>query len=178
MKKINRYLSFCVTAIFLYTLTSCAGSTALSSQLHVHQSTTTAYEMEIAALLSIPEDKIDIGTAALTLEKEIYPELDVDVYSALLDHTVGRAKTMTGGSADPDYRIRVLNTLLYKIIGIRYDFKDPYGDINLNVRLLKGVLDSRKGNCVSMALLYLAISQRLGYPVYAVRAPDHIFCDI
>jgi len=164
-----------ITAIFLCTLPACAGNTAVSSQLHAHQSTALDFEKEINALLSLPDDKIDIGIEALTLEKEIYPELDVDVYSALLDHTVERARAMTEGSTSPEDRIRVLNTLLYKIIGIQYYFSDPNGDKNLRVRLLKGVLDTKQGNCASMTLLYLAIAQRLGYPVYAVYVPDHMF---
>ena len=164
-----------IIAIFLCTLPACACNTAVSSQLYAHQSTASDFEKELSALLSLPDDKIDIGSAALILEKEIYPELDVDVYSALLDHTVARARTMTGDSASPDHRIRVLNTLLYKIIAIKYDFSDPNGDKNPRVRLLKGVLDTKKGNCASMTLLYLAIAQRLGYPVHAVYVPDHFF---
>ncbi|MEW6110399.1 MAG: transglutaminase family protein [Nitrospirota bacterium] len=112
--------------------------------------------------------------AALTLAKEIYPEIDIDVYSALIDYEVQRARAMTNGSTDPDYRIRVLNTLLYQIIGIKYDLSDPEGE-NFRNRALSGLLDRRKGNCASMPILYLAIAQRLGYPVYAVAVPDHLF---
>ncbi len=132
------------------------------------------FEKEIDALLSLPEEKIDIGIAALTLAKEIYPEIDIDVYSALIDYEVGRARTMTNDSADPDYRIRVLNALLYKIIGIKYDFTDPEGE-NFKNRVLNGLLDRRRGNCASMPVLYIAISQRLGYPIFAVAVPDHLF---
>ncbi|MFZ3138359.1 MAG: transglutaminase family protein [Thermodesulfovibrionales bacterium] len=132
------------------------------------------FEKEIMALLSLSEEKVDIGIAALTLAKEIYPEIDIDVYSALIDYEVGRAKTMTNGSAAPDYRIRMLNTLLYKIIGIKYDLADPEGE-NFKNRVLNGLLERRKGNCASMPVLYLAIAQRLGYPVYAVAVPDHLF---
>ncbi len=42
-------------------------------------------------------------------------------------------------------------------------------------RLINGILDSKKGQCVSTPLLYIAIAQRLGYPVYAVSVPDHFF---
>jgi len=175
LKKLLSITTSFVTALSFCILPACAGNTAAPSQLQALQSTTPDFDKEIEVLLSLPEEKIDIGSAALTLEKEIYPELNVDVYSALLDHAVGRARTMTNGSTSPDQRIRVLNTLLYKIIGINYAFSDPNGDRNLRVRHLKGVLDTKRGNCVSMTRLYLAIAQRLGYPVYAVHVPDHIF---
>ena len=132
------------------------------------------FEKEIESLFSLPEEKIDIGITALTLAKEIYPEIDIDVYSALIDYEVGRARTMTNGCTDPDYRIRVLNTLLFQIIGIKYDLADPEGE-NFKNRTLNGLLDRRKGNCASMPILYIAIAQRLGYPVYAVPVPDHLF---
>jgi regulator of sirC expression with transglutaminase-like and TPR domain len=164
----------CVTAVLLSTLSAFAGEKD-SAQLFTSQSLPPDVEKEIDALLSMPEEKIDIGIAALTLEKEIYSALDIDVYSALIDHTVGRAIIMTNGSTDPTQRITVLNKLLYEIIGIKYAFSDPFGEKNIKVRHLKGVLDSRKGNCVSIPLLYLAIAQRLGYPVYAVLVPDHLF---
>jgi regulator of sirC expression with transglutaminase-like and TPR domain len=36
-------------------------------------------------------------------------------------------------------------------------------------------MDTRKGSCWTMPLLYLSVAQRLGYPIYPVSAPQHIF---
>ncbi|MBI3378035.1 MAG: hypothetical protein HY035_06520 [Nitrospirae bacterium] len=128
----------------------------------------------VESLFNLPEEKIDIGIAGLILAKEIYPDIDIKAYSAKIDEMANGARILTKGSKDPDYRIRALNTFFFKIAGIKYDFSDPYGR-NLKNRYINGILDRKKGNCVSMPLLYLAIAQRLGYPVYAVGAPDHLF---
>jgi len=57
---------------------------------------------------------------------------------------------------------------------VEYDLSDPHIEKQEN-RYLNGILDTGKGSCVTVPLLYLTISQRLGYPVYPVRAPYHIF---
>lgn len=126
----------------------------------------------IKKLAALPENKIDIGRVALLLNKQIQPELDVDAYSAKIDEMVAKVKALTKGSTDPDTRIRCLDTYLYKMEGIHYDKSDPYVK-NLDNRFLKGLIDRKMGSCASMPLLYLAIAQRLGYPVYPVVLPQH-----
>lgn len=125
-------------------------------------------------LAALPESKIDIGIAALTLAREIYPDLDVQSYSTKIDMMVEKARAFTHGSKDPEYRIRALNTYLYKEEGIKYDRFDTNAELLQN-RYLNGILDTKTGSCVTMPLLYLAIAQRLGYPVYPVAAPQHLF---
>lgn len=129
-------------------------------------------EKEIDKLLSTPEQDIDIGIAALTLAKEIYPELDIRAYSQKIDAMVAVARIVANGSKDPNYRIRALNTFLYKYAGIKYDMSDPNAD-KLQNRFLNGILDTKMGSCVTMPILYLSIAQRLGYPVYPVSLPWH-----
>jgi regulator of sirC expression with transglutaminase-like and TPR domain len=41
---------------------------------------------------------------------------------------------------------------------------------------IHGVIDRRRGTCVSLPLLHIAIGQRLGYPIRAVFVPGHTFC--
>ena len=113
---------------------------------------------EINKLLSLPEKDIDIGIAALTLAKGIYPDLDIKAYSEKIDAMVAAARIVAKGSTDPDYRIRALNTFLYKYAGIKYDMSDPNAE-KLQNRYLNGILDTKMGSCVTMPILYLAIAQ-------------------
>jgi len=127
----------------------------------------------------MPEDSIDIGMAALTIAKVVYPDLDIKAYSAKIDEMVEKVRILTHGSTDPDYRVRVLNTYLYKMQGFKYDPSEIDVETekskNLEDQFLNGILDTKMGNCVTMPMLYIAVAQRLGYPVYAVVAPDHYF---
>jgi regulator of sirC expression with transglutaminase-like and TPR domain len=136
----------------------------------------------LEALASLPEEQIDIGQMALVLATEAYPGLDVKRYGAQLDRLVGeirrfteQMRSRTASAAEPDYLIRAMNTYLYKRLGFHYDRDDMYA-VQLKNRYLNGVLDTKSGSCTTLPLLYLALAQRLGYPVVPVAAPQHLFC--
>jgi hypothetical protein len=59
----------------------------------------------------------------------------------------------------------------------RYDLDDPMGD-RPGARLLSTYLDTRRGNCVSMPTLFLALMERVDsdIPFNGVSAPLHLFC--
>ena len=132
-------------------------------------------DAELERLASLPEDQIDTGQVALILATEPFPGLDVPSYSAQLDRMAMEIRQLTKGSTDPDYRIRAMNTYLYKRQGFHYDHDDPYAQ-QLTNRYLNGILTTNTGSCTTMPLLYLALAQRLGYPIYPVAAPQHLFC--
>lgn len=125
-------------------------------------------------ILAMPEEEIDIWKVSLTLAKDTEPDLDVGFYTAQFNDIVMQARGMTPPAATADYRVRVLNTLLYKRIGYEYD-KDDYMGKKLINRYAYGILKTKKGTCSNMATFYIALAQRLGYPVYAVGAPQHLF---
>ena len=52
-----------------------------------------------------------------------------------------------------------------------------FTDDRNNVRFLLPhlVLKEKKGSCVGMSLLFLLLAERAGLPLYAVRAPSHLF---
>ncbi len=125
-------------------------------------------------LLFQPESKIDVGMVALTLAKEICPNLDVALYSARIDDLADQVRRLAKETIDPDQRIRCLNTVLLlheKFTGTRdmIDARQP------QKYFLNNVLDTKQGNCFTMPFLYMAVGQRLGWPIYAVSVPDHSF---
>ncbi len=129
---------------------------------------------DIDKLLALPEEKIDIGITALTLAKEIYPNLDVAAYSDKIDILAAKVHWLAQGTQDPERRIRVLNTVLFRQEGFHYD-RNPFSRAKEEYYFLNGILDTRQGICYTMPLLYIAVAQRLGYPIYPVAAPDHLF---
>lgn len=139
-----------------------------------------AFSQEIKSveqLSSLAEDQIDIGRACLLFAKEAYPDLDVDDYSRQLDQMVQEIEKYTRETGDynnPDHRIRSINTYLYRYKGFHFDKDDPYTR-KLKNRYINGLLDTKSGSCFTLPLLYLALAQRLGYPIYPVSAPQHIF---
>ena len=55
-----------------------------------------------------------------------------------------------------------------------YDLDDPFG-ANVRNKLLTTYLATRRGNCVSMPLLFIILGQKLGVDVTAAAAPNHVF---
>ena len=68
----------------------------------------------------------------------------------------------------------MLNTVIHQMEGFHYD-RSPFARSRQDYRFLNGILDTRQGTCYAIPLLYIAVAQRLGYPLYPVLAPDHIF---
>lgn len=55
-----------------------------------------------------------------------------------------------------------------------YDMDDPLGE-HLPHKLLSTYLDTRKGNCVSMPTLFIALGDRLGLDMTLAKAPRHLY---
>jgi hypothetical protein len=73
------------------------------------------------------------------------------------------------------FKALVLATVVDQDLGVTYDtasvaFNDPQ-DL-----FIHGVIDRRRGTCVSLPVLYMALGYRLGYPIKAVAVPKHLFC--
>jgi len=147
---------------------------AFCSFLMIASQSCSATASDIDRLFDLPEKKIDVGIAALILAKELHPDLDIPAYSKKIDILALKAVQLGKGTTDPEQRIRVLNTLLYQIEGFHYDHSES-AQMKVENQTLKGLLDTKMGTCDTLPILYLAVAQRLGYPVYPVSAPDHQF---
>jgi len=125
-------------------------------------------------LLKQPEKRIDVGIAALNLAKEIYPDIDIASYSEKIDALAEQVRRLARGSEDPDQRVRCLNTVLFLNEKFQAQ-RDPSFQHKSENYYLNFVLDTKQGNCFSMPLLYVAVAQRIGWPIYIVHVPDHYF---
>jgi regulator of sirC expression with transglutaminase-like and TPR domain len=134
------------------------------------------FPADIQRVLDLPENRIDTGWAALTFAREIYPEIEVVAYSARIDALAAEARQFIArqGRRDPDSVVRALNTWYYRSYGVQYDHA-PNGRATRSNYFINGLLDTKRGQCITLPMLYMAIAQRLGYPVYAVMAPEHTF---
>lgn len=127
-----------------------------------------------AAFEKTIDPNVDVAEAALLIERQIDSKIDVKKYLNQLDKMVSEVKARTAGRTDPRQRMHVLRHYLFSIFGMRYDYSDPFAEKRSNFTL-SGILSTKKGSCVTMPLLFLVMSQRLGYPVSAVLLPQHMF---
>ncbi len=130
--------------------------------------------------MATPDDKIDFAKAKLTFDKLYDPSTDIDAALQRIDGMVQTIRAMAGPGASPQLRLIALRTYIYKAgpwnqnNPFTYDFADPLGRKTSN-QLLATYLRTRRGNCVSMPMLFAALAQRLGLDVTLSTAPHHVF---
>ena len=136
----------------------------------------------LQGILNQPEDSIDLAKAEVTIEKMIDPTVnEADTLKQLdaLAATV-RARFPQGDTTDNEIKAGILISTLNDAgpwNGNRpyhYDLDNPLGNAPRD-KLLSNYLASRKGNCVSMPVLFVIIGQKLGMPVTLSTAPLHDF---
>lgn len=77
----------------------------------------------------------------------------------------------------PENIVQILRTIIHDEGGYQYtDQVDEQGvPIDPQELFLHGLLNTRKGYCMNLSLLYLIIGQKLELPLYGVALPNHFF---
>jgi regulator of sirC expression with transglutaminase-like and TPR domain len=133
----------------------------------------------LRAMLQQPESKLDFGKFTLTIDNMIDPKLDVAAGMKSVDNMVIRIRSMMSTSPSANEKLTALTIFLYgsgpwnDFRPFRYDFNDPMGT-KLSNKLLQNYIASRKGNCVSMPVLFIILGARLGLDISASTAPAHV----
>jgi regulator of sirC expression with transglutaminase-like and TPR domain len=130
--------------------------------------------------MAVPDNRIDFARAKLTFDKLYDPATDIDAALGQIDAMARTIKAMAGPGAPPELRLIALRTYIYKAgpwnqnNPFTYDFADPLGRKSSN-QLLATYLRTRRGNCISMPMLFVALMQRLGLNATLSTAPHHVF---
>lgn len=164
-----------VFVLSLFSLANLTYSKSESTEKYTHQS--------IFDIVNEKESNVDIGLWSLIVAKEFDNSVDIPKYlNKLNDMALEIRKMLAGRTTDMD-KFLATRMFLYKAgpwnnyKPFSYDLDDPLGN-DLKHQLLSDYLDSRKGNCVSMPTLFLALMERVGpsVPFFGVKAPLHLFC--
>lgn len=67
-------------------------------------------------------------------------------------------------------KVKILNYILFQLHGFRGD-EDNF--LHHDNCFLNKVLDNKKGNPISLSIIYMLVAQRLNVPVYGVNLPRH-----
>jgi len=117
-----------------------------------------------------PDEKIDLGRAALAIAHGEYPDLDVESYVARLDSLARICEERAGGEINPYRLIAAINTVLFKQEGFRGNRDDYYDPRN---SFLNEVLDRKTGLPITLSVLYMEVGKRVGLSVQGVGFPGH-----
>ena len=125
---------------------------------------------ELQRLCGKGEGDIPLDRTVLLIARQEYPDLDHARYLSQLDRLSYTARRRLPADRDPLAVIRVLNTLLIDEEGYRGNQEDYYDPRN---SFLNEVMDRKLGIPITLSILYLEVSRRLGFPLVGVSFPGH-----
>lgn len=136
----------------------------------------------VRAILNQPEDSIDLAKTEIAVERLIDPSVSqfgtLHQLDSLADAT--KARFPQGERTDSEEKALILLSTMRDPgpwngnQAFSYDLDDPLGH-NIHSKLLSTFLSTRKGNCVSMPVMYVVLAQMLGLPATLSTAPRHVF---
>ena len=118
----------------------------------------------------IEDEQIDLVRAALTIARTEYPDLDCDAYVTRVDELAQRAGARISEVGDSKQTIAALNHVLFEWAGLRGNRDDYYEPRN---SFLNDVLDRGLGIPITLAVIYMEVGRRLGFPLFGVGMPGH-----
>jgi regulator of sirC expression with transglutaminase-like and TPR domain len=135
----------------------------------------------IRNLIEMEEAEIDFTYWSLVIAKTYDPNVDIQAYTERIDALVEAVRKGLPDNSD-EAKVMLTHTVLYQS-GFwnqgqvhSYNLADPLGK-DSRTRLLSYYLDTRKGNCVSMPTLMMAVLDKLdpSLQIYGGAAPLHLF---
>lgn len=123
-----------------------------------------------AAVVSLPDERIDLGEAALLIGAQEYPQLAVEPYLRRLDVLAERVNDRLSNETAPPVVLGELTRVLFQEEGLRGNDAAYYDPRN---SFLNDVLDRKLGIPISLGVVLLEVGRRLGLPLEGVGFPGH-----
>ena len=122
------------------------------------------------ALVSGPEEDLDLAEAALLIAQEEQPDLDVAHYLKRLDQLADAVRTELPPSPTHNDTLKCLNTHLFFKEGLRGNTGEYYDPRN---SFLNEVLETKAGIPITLSVIYMEVGRRLGLALVGIGFPGH-----
>lgn len=116
------------------------------------------------------EAALDLTEASLVIALEEYPALQVDQYLQRIDVWSDAIRERIGGSQDAEKVIAGINRFLFEQEGFHEETDDCYDP---RFAFLNEVMDRHAGTPITLSIVYIEISRRLGIAMSGVSLPGH-----
>lgn len=128
-------------------------------------------------VLRLQPDQVDLARGLFLSQMGENPELNktCSTYEALIDLMALQILPRLGLNASPEEKIRAINIFIFEEMGFRFPPHSEYADVIDTYTFLSSVLDSRRGVCLGVSILYIAIAQRLNLSLEMITPPGHIY---
>lgn len=112
----------------------------------------------------------DLLQGVLTINQYQYPDLDPQRIINQIEDIKREVWLQMVYESSPVEKVKLINHVLYGIFGFSgntTNHQDPQNSY------ISQVLESKKGNQISLAVIYSVIAQKLDIPIYGVNLPQH-----
>ena len=125
-----------------------------------------------AALVAPAHDdtSIDLTAAALAIARAEYPQLEVPYYIRRLEALAKRVRSRMRNNPTARETIVLLNRVLFDEERLRGNHDDYYDPRN---SFLNDVLDRKLGIPITLAVIYMDVARRVGFPLAGTGMPGH-----
>ena len=132
------------------------------------------HEIQFAGLVKewsdwINSDRPDLFTGAYLIAKYHYPDLAVDEVQKKLNKIKQSIWLELNNNQTPLEQIQIFNQIFYTF----HAFKGSQSSSDFQDFCINSVLDNKKGNAVSIGIIYQILANELTIPVYGVNLTRH-----
>jgi regulator of sirC expression with transglutaminase-like and TPR domain len=114
------------------------------------------------------EDR-DLLTGLWIVNTYQYPDLDYAKLNAEMHQIYFEVWTSFKNDLQPYDQVRIINNVLFNTLRFSANTKNFHSPGN---SMLSTVLDTKKGNPISLCAIYLLVAKKLGLPIYGVNLPN------
>ncbi len=114
------------------------------------------------------EDR-DLLTGLWILNTYQYPDLEYSKLNAAMHQIYFEVWTSFKNDLQPYEQIRIINNVLFNTLRFSANTKNFHSPGN---SMLSTVLDTKRGNPITLCTIYLLVAKKLGLPIYGVNLPN------
>src|SRR5437667_8901643 len=115
-----------------------------------------------------PDERLDLVEGSLVIALEDDPSIDIDGYLNRVGEWSGAVRERLEGSRDVQRIVDAINRLLFDEEGFHGEDEDYYDPRSA---LVSGMLDRHAGIPITLSILYLELSRRVGVNATGVSLP-------
>ncbi|MBS3769051.1 MAG: transglutaminase-like domain-containing protein [Bacteroidales bacterium] len=112
----------------------------------------------------------DLFEGAFLLAKHQYPELNFEYYHDKLETIKKDIWLEINENLTALEKVRIINHILFKIYGFSNNAANFYAPQN---NYINHVLETKKGNPITLSILYSSLAEKLNIPIYGVNLPKN-----
>ena len=132
---------------------------------------------KIEEVFSLKPEEVDLARSLFLAQLNNEPDAEHTTrhYEATIDLMALQIAAKLKPHSSPIEKVRAINHFIFHEMQFRFPPQSLWAKDIDTYTFLSSVIDSRKGVCLGVSILYLCLAQRLDLSLEAVTPPGHIF---